>query len=218
MIEVRGLVIRAGAFRLKDVSFSVPTGGYTVLMGRTGCGKTTLLETICGLRRASAGSVKLMGHDVTRFKPAARGVAYVPQDRALFNTLNVRENLAFALRLRKWNTPAIDQRVAELAEMLGLNALLSRHPKILSGGESQRVALGRALAARPDVLLLDEPLSALDDESRAQMQALLNSACRPAGVTVLHVTHSQDDARQLADQVLVMDPPGSSGPPIRAIS
>lgn len=205
MIAVEDVCSRAGSFRLDRISFSVPTGAYAVLMGRTGCGKTTLLETLCGLTRATAGHVKLMGGDATRFKPAQRGIGYVPQDRALFTTMSVYENLAFALRLRQWEEPAVAARVHELADLLAVRPLLVRRPTGLSGGELQRVALGRALAARPPILLLDEPLSALDDQTRRQTHALLNTIRRQSDVTVLHVTHHLDDAEQLADMVLLMD-------------
>ncbi|MDB5329663.1 MAG: cysA [Phycisphaerales bacterium] len=205
MIAVSGLRLRAGGFALEGVSFAVPFRGYAVLMGRTGSGKTTLLEAICGLNRPAAGSIRLMGSEVTGLQPAERNIGYVPQDRALFTTMSVYENLAFALSVRKWPEAEIDRRVGELAELLGIRPLLGRMPRHLSGGESQRVALGRALAAHPSVLLLDEPLSALDDQSRGEMHALLKSVREHTDVTTLHVTHHVDDAEQLADQVLMIE-------------
>jgi len=205
MIAVEKLAVHVGAFKLGEISFDVPSGSYAVLMGRSGCGKTTLLETIGGLNRNERGTIRLAGTDVSRMKPAQRGIGYVPQDRALFSTMSVYENVAFALRIRNWEERKIDQRVGELADLLSIRPLLSRKPSGLSGGEAQRVALGRALAAKPAVLLLDEPLSALDDQSRQAMHDLLNSACRNKGVTVLHVTHHLDDAEQLADQLLFME-------------
>jgi molybdate/tungstate transport system ATP-binding protein len=205
MIAVDDLCVRVSSFKLQGISFQVPSGTYAVLMGRSGCGKTTLLETIGGLNRAVKGAIRLSGAQVTGLKPSQRGIGYVPQDRALFSTMSVYENLAFALRVRDWDQTRVDQRVGELAELLSIRPLLARKPSALSGGEAQRVALGRALAARPSVLLLDEPLSALDDQSRQQMHDLLNAACKNTGVTVLHVTHHLDDAEQLADQVLLME-------------
>ena len=205
MIRIEALSLRAGALRLDHLSFEIPARGYAVLMGRTGAGKTTLLEAICGLHRPAAGRIHLLGRDVTRLKPAQRGIGYVPQDRALFATMSVRENLAFALRVRNWQGRLVDARVRELADLLGLGGLLDRLPMGLSGGESQRVALGRALAARPGVLLLDEPLSALDDQSRSQMHDLLKEVRRLTDVVTLHVTHHLEDARQLADQVLLLE-------------
>ena len=141
---------------------------------------------------------------MTRLKPADRGVGYVPQDLALFPTLNVRDNLAFALEVRGWGRAETAARVEELGELLGLRSLSDRRPHGLSGGESQRVALGRALAFRPAVLLLDEPFSALDDETRAEMYALLRSVQRLTGVTTLHVTHSLAEAMALADRILLL--------------
>jgi molybdate/tungstate transport system ATP-binding protein len=204
VIQVEGLNIRVGAFRLEEISFTVPTGGYAVLMGRTGTGKTTLLECLCGLKPVVGGAIRLMGREVTQLPPARRGIGYVPQDRALFQTMTVREHLAFGPRIRRWVAVDIEQRVEELAALLGIQRLLERKPAGLSGGEAQRVALGRALAARPGVLCLDEPLSALDDETREEMIALLVAVRRQTGVTTLHVTHHLQEAERLADVRLVI--------------
>jgi molybdate/tungstate transport system ATP-binding protein len=125
----------------------------------------------------------------------------VPQDRALFTTMSIREHLAFALVLRNWSEADIDRRVGELAEMLGLSKLLDRKPHGLSGGEAQRVALGRALACRPGILILDEPLSALDEETRQEMYALLKTVREQSHVTALHVTHSRTEAELLGDKI-----------------
>ncbi len=201
MISLSQLTIRQGAFALNDVSLEVRNGEYGVLMGKTGSGKTTLLEAICGLRSVLSGRIALMGRDVTFWKPAARGVGYVPQDASLFSRLTVREHLAFALVIRRWDRESLDRRVAELAELLGIADLLDRRPVGLSGGETQRVALGRALAMRPGVLLFDEPLSALDDDTRAEMYELIRSIRRQDAVTVLHVTHNRSEAECLADRV-----------------
>jgi molybdate/tungstate transport system ATP-binding protein len=204
MIAVENLTVHAGAFHLEGASFTVGAGEYVALMGKTGSGKTTILEAICGLKPVRSGRILLLGRDVTRLKPADRGVGYVPQDAALFPTLNVRDHLAFALDLRRWDRNAITRRVGELSEMLGLHSLLDRRPQGLSGGEAQRVALGRALSFRPRVLLLDEPLAALDDETKADMYTLLRSVQRQTGVTTLHVTHSLAEARALADRILLL--------------
>lgn len=168
-------------------------------MGRTGCGKTTILECILGLRRVTAGRIQLADEDVTRLNPAMRGVGYVPQDRALFSKMTVREHLAFALLIRRISKAETDERVDELATSLGVQHLLDRTPHGLSGGEQQRVALGRALSFRPRVLCLDEPLSALDSETRRQMCEVLQEVSRKEQVTTLHVTHNLDEARSLAD-------------------
>jgi len=201
MIVLENLTVQAGAFRLAGISLEIPDGQYGVLMGRTACGKTTILETICGLKTARAGRVILNGHDVTRTKAAERGIGYVPQDGALFTTLTVREHLAFALKIRKVPRPTVNKRVAELAHLLGIENLLDRKPFGLSGGERQRVALGRALSARPKILCLDEPLGCLDEETQEEMCDLLLRVCLEVQVTTLHVTHSMSEARRLADRL-----------------
>jgi ABC-type sugar transport system ATPase subunit len=216
VIAVDGLTVRQGAFALGPVSFEVPAGRYGVLMGRTGSGKTTLLEVIAGLRRPPGGRVLLRGRDVTGLPPADRNLGYVPQDGAVFRTMTVRENLAFALTVRRASSVEIVARVGELAEWLGLTAILDRIAVGLSGGEAQRVALGRALAFRPDVLLLDEPLSSLDEPTRDGLLELLDGLRKTARATVLHVTHSRAEADRLGDVVLRLDAtspaPGPAGP------
>lgn len=199
MIEVQNLTVRQGGFTLPVVSFRVERGQYAVLMGKSGTGKTTILEAICGLRKISGGNIQIDDVDVTNWSPADRNTGYMPQDLALFPTLNVRENLEFALDIRWTLRKKRDERVAFLANMLGLEHLLKRRVQGLSGGEAQRVALGRALSFEPSALLLDEPLSALDAVTRSTSQKLLKDINRQTGVTVLHVTHSQDEADALAD-------------------
>lgn len=199
MIELDRITVQAGSFRVSNISLSVPTGQYGVLMGKTGCGKTTILESVIGLRSVAQGRIRLGDDDVTDLNPAVRGVGYVPQDGALFARMSVRDHLAFALMIRSVPRRTIDERVADLADLLGIAHLLERRPRGLSGGERQRVALGRALSFRPRVLCLDEPLSALDSETRVQMCDLLVNIKQRTGVTTLHVTHSPDEAERLAD-------------------
>jgi molybdate transport system ATP-binding protein/molybdate/tungstate transport system ATP-binding protein len=205
MVELVNVTIRSGSFHLSNISFEVPNGQYAVVMGKTGEGKTTILEAICGLRTVLAGRILLQGADVTQLHPADRGVGYVPQDLALFPTLTVREHLEFALRVRRASEQTVKARVGEFADLLGISHLLDRLPRGLSGGESQRVALGRALAFHPQVLLLDEPLSALDEETRHEMYELLKRVQRQTGVTTLHVTHTKAEAKSLAQRLLVLD-------------
>jgi molybdate transport system ATP-binding protein len=201
VIVVDNISIRAGEFQLDDVSLQVSAGGYGVLMGKTGSGKTTLLESIIGLRPILGGKIVLNHRDVTVLKPAARGIGYVPQDGALFTTMTVRDQLALALTIRRVPSAAIRHRVTELAELLEITHLLHRRPRGLSGGERQRVALGRALSFRPRVLCLDEPLSALDDETRGTICDLLADVSRKTGVTTLHITHNVQEAELLADHM-----------------
>ena len=202
MIAVEGLSVRQAAFALNGVTFAVPSGSYAVLMGRTGIGKTTVLEAIAGLRRPAAGRVVVAGRDVTALPPAARGVGYVPQDAVLFTTMTVRENIAFALDVRKTPRAEVEGRVRELAESLGVAGILDRRATGLSGGEAQRVALGRALAFRPPVLLLDEPLNAVDEATRDRLVELLRGIRAEGKLTVLHVTHNRAEADLLGDYFL----------------
>ena len=204
MIELRNVTLKSGAFVLDGINLIVPSGKYAVLMGPTGRGKTTLLESICGLRRVSSGQILIHGKDVTHWNPADRQIGYVPQDLALFPTLTVREHLEFAMRLRKKSGVEMATRTSELAEVLGITHLLKRSIVGLSGGESQRVALGRALSFKPPVLLLDEPLSALDEATRNDMHALLRRVKETSSVTTLHVTHSQVESEFLADRKLML--------------
>jgi molybdate/tungstate transport system ATP-binding protein len=205
MIAVENLCLRQGNFRLDNLSLSVPGGSYAVLMGRTGCGKTSLLEAIAGLRPIASGRVILQGDDVTRFPPAQRGLGFVPQDGALFRTMTVRENIAFALELRRFPSSEIDRVVDDLAGWLHLGHLLRRRAVGLSGGETQRVALGRALAFSPAVLLMDEPLSSLDEETREHLIEKLKEVRNRFRVTVLHISHSKHEAEQLGDIVFRME-------------
>ncbi len=202
MITLENVTVQAGGFRLADVSLHLDRGQYGVLMGRTGSGKTTLLEAVCGLRAVTAGRIRLHGRDVTRHPPAERGIGFVPQEGALFVHLTVRQQLGFALELRRWDPARIDARVGELAGWLGIRPLLDRLPAGLSGGERQRVALGRALSFHPEILCLDEPLSALDDRTREEICAVLGDIHRRTGVTVLHITHNLAEAGRLADRIL----------------
>ncbi|HEY2572704.1 MAG TPA: ATP-binding cassette domain-containing protein [Verrucomicrobiaceae bacterium] len=199
MIRLDSITWHAPAFRLENVSFSVPAEKYAVLMGKTGTGKTTLLEIICGLRPPESGSVWLGENDVTQAAPGLRGIGYVPQDGALFPTMNVRAQIGFGLRMQKRPPGEIEECVAQLSNELGISHLLTRKPPGLSGGEKQRVALARALALRPKVLLLDEPLASVDEDTQAELIALLQRTQREHAITVLHVTHSRREAEALAN-------------------
>ena len=194
MLVLQAVGVQQAGFVLSNVSFTVAAGQYAALVGPTGCGKTTLLEVITGLRPPASGKVLLRGVDVTSWLPAERRLGYVPQDAAVFPAMTVAQNIGFSLK----GDGA--QRVQELAEALNLTALLNRKAVNLSGGEAQRVALARALAPKPDILLLDEPMSAVDDETKQAMRKVLQAQHGPT--TVLHVTHQLDELETLADVVL----------------
>ncbi len=200
MIAVEQLNVTVGNFSLQDVSFSLEVGEYGILMGRTGSGKTTLLESLCGLKPVSSGRIVIDGRDVTRLKPGARGIGFVPQEGALFQSMVVRDQIGFALEIRHRPKGEVKARVEDLARRLGITGLLDRSLDGLSGGERQRVALGRALAAQPTVLCLDEPFSALDEETRDDMYQLVRTVTGEAGVTTVHITHSRSEAEQLGDR------------------
>ena len=205
VIEIRDLCIQQGDFQIRNLNLELESGSYGVLMGKSGCGKTTVMESICGLRAISSGSIVLDGVDVTKLRPGERNIGYVPQDGALFPTMSVFEQIAFGLRIRYADKTSIESRVNEVANMLGIVKLLNRMPHGLSGGETQRVAIGRALAVRPAILCLDEPLSALDEDTRDEMIALLGRLRRETRITTLHITHQRSEARALADRLFVLD-------------
>jgi len=206
MISLKKLSLQNGSFELNDLCATISTGSYGILMGRTGCGKTTILEAICGLRpKVSNGAIWLHDRNVTCLKPAERGIGYVPQDSALFETMSIFENVAFALRLRKWSEAEIAKRVQDLAGLMAIKPLLDRKPFGLSGGEAKRVALARALAASPEVLCLDEPLSALDEETHTEICDLLAELHREIDVTILHITHSSNEAKRLGEIFLRLE-------------
>ena len=209
MIELRDVSITAGGFSLESLSLKVEAGQYAVLMGKTGCGKTTILESICGLKRVTGGVILLGGRDVTALPPARRRAGFVPQDLALFATMSVQQHLEFGPRRHGFETGRIAEKVEELSGLLGIGELLGRGVNGLSGGEAQRVALGRALAFEPQVLLMDEPFSALDEWTREEMYALLKSVQNSTGVTVLHITHSRAEAEVMGDQILLLDDRGA---------
>jgi ABC-type sugar transport system ATPase subunit len=169
------------------------------------------LETIAGLQPLHGGSLMINGEDMARRDPADRGIGYVPQDGALFPTMTVRQQLVFALRIRRHTIAEQEQRLEELASQLALRSLLDRRPHELSGGERQRVALGRALASKPPLLLLDEPLSSLDDETREAMQVVLAEVYSANSSTILHVTHREEEAQALSSLIIRFDSVLSAG-------
>jgi ABC-type Fe3+/spermidine/putrescine transport system ATPase subunit len=204
MIRIHGLSLTAGDFQIRDVSLSVAAGEYFVLLGPNGSGKTLLIHCLCGLRRAEAGTIAIGGRDMTHAEPRLRRIGYVPQDYGLFPHLDVAGNVAFALRARGMSHWEAMRQLAPLIDRLRLARLLSHMPQTLSGGERQKVALARAMALRPSLLLLDEPVSALDGPTRAEVLEQLRAIQREFAVATMHVCHSIDEAEAVADRAGVM--------------
>jgi sn-glycerol 3-phosphate transport system ATP-binding protein len=202
LIEVSRLW--GGVTALDAISMDVAQGSFTVLLGPSGCGKTTCLRIIAGLETASAGRVEIGGRDVTNMSPAHRGVAMVFQSYALFPHLTVAENIAFGLKARRVPVPERTRRLARAVEMLDIGHLLQRKPGQLSGGQQQRVALGRAIVAEAPVCLMDEPLSNLDAQLRADMRREILALQRRLGITMIYVTHDQTEAMGMADQIVLL--------------
>jgi sulfate/thiosulfate transport system ATP-binding protein len=207
-IVVKNLSKRFGSFRaVDDVSFEVPAGQLVALLGPSGSGKSTILRIIAGLEPADAGEVELTGEDATNLPVQRRGVGFVFQHYALFRHMTVRQNVAFGLEVQKPRPSAreVRERVDELLELVQLLGLADRYPSQLSGGQRQRVALARALAPRPKVLLLDEPFGALDAKVRDELRTWLRRLHDEVHVTSLFVTHDQQEAFEVSDQVVVLN-------------
>lgn len=189
---------------VNDFSLSIPKGAFVSLLGPSGCGKTTVLRMLAGLETPTAGSITIDGKDVTGLKANQRQIGMVFQAYALFPNLTVAQNVAFGLRVANQPRAETDKRVAEMLELIGLADLGARYPFQLSGGQQQRVALARAIAPRPRVLLLDEPLSALDAKIRVSLRSEIRAIQRELGITTVFVTHDQEEALSISDQVVVM--------------
>ncbi|MHB8692315.1 MAG: sulfate/molybdate ABC transporter ATP-binding protein [Solirubrobacteraceae bacterium] len=204
-IETNGVGKRFAEFvALDDVSLDVPEGSLTALLGPSGSGKSTLLRIIAGLETADQGAVLLDGRDVTSARPQDRGIGFVFQHYAAFQHMSVFENVAFGLRIRKRPREEITARVEELLALVGLTQWSRQRPHQLSGGQRQRMALARALAVQPQVLLLDEPFGALDATVRAELREWLRRLHDDQGVTTVLVTHDQEEAMDVADRIAVM--------------
>jgi sulfate transport system ATP-binding protein len=187
-----------------DVSFAAPTGRITSLLGPSGSGKSTVLRLIAGLEEPDAGQIRIDGVDCTTQPARLRGVGFAFQSYALFNHMNVRDNIGFGLKIRKAPRPEIDRRVDELLALVQLQDYGRRYPNQLSGGQRQRIALARALATRPKVLLLDEPFGALDAKVRVELREWLAEFQEKTGVTTILVTHDQDEALELSEHVVLL--------------
>jgi sulfate transport system ATP-binding protein len=205
-ILVQNATRRFGDFTaLDDVSVEIPSGSLTALLGPSGSGKSTLLRVIAGLEQPDAGTVEIDGRDATQLPPQRRGVGFVFQHYAAFKHMTVRENVAFGLKVARRPKPEIRSRVDELLDLVQLPGLADRYPSQLSGGQRQRMALARALAVQPSVLLLDEPFGALDARVRKELRAWLRHLHDEVHVTTVFVTHDQEEAMEVADRIVVMN-------------
>jgi putative spermidine/putrescine transport system ATP-binding protein len=204
-ISLRAVTKRFGAATaVEALSLDVTAGELVSLVGGSGCGKTTTLRMIAGFERPDAGEIRFDGRVVNHVPPRERGVGIVFQSYALFPTMTVRENIAFGLRVARWPEARVRERVAEMVELTRLGGLEGRYANQLSGGQQQRVALARALARRPGILLLDEPLSALDAKIRLRLRGELRRIQQDLGITTVYVTHDQEEALSIADRIAVM--------------
>lgn len=190
---------------LDGVSVSFERGAFSVLLGPSGCGKSTLLRLIAGLDRPTAGVIRIEGKDVTDLPPSGRDLSMVFQSYALFPHLSVAQNILFGLTVRRTAKADMSRRLADVAQMMGLSALLDRKPAQLSGGQQQRVALARAVISQRPICLMDEPLSNLDAKLRAEMRVELRALQQKLGLTVIYVTHDQVEAMTMADKIIVMN-------------
>ena len=204
MLRIENLHVRAGEFTLADISLSVARGEYLVIMGPTGSGKSLLIKSVCGLIGIERGRIFIDGNDVTALEPKFRRIGYLPQNTDLFPHLSVERNITFPLDVAGKSQRQTRAGIGPVVEMLGLSPLLNRSTVHLSGGERQMVALARALTAKPTLLLLDEPVSALDEPTRAETCAILRRVQRQVGIATVHVCHSREEARFVADRIGIM--------------
>ncbi len=204
MITLDNVFTRWDGFTIEDINLKINEGEYFVILGPTGAGKTLLLELIAGFWEPDKGVIEMFGKDVTQIPPEEREVGFVYQDYMLFPHLNVKENIAFGLRLKNVHPDKITDRVNTIVKTLGIYDLLDRDVSTLSGGEAQRVALARALVLKPRVLLLDEPLSALDPNVQDKVRGEIKKIHKRFGITIIHITHNREEAMILGDRIAVM--------------
>jgi len=205
MIEIKNLIGNLGEFHLHDINLKVNKGEYLAILGPTGAGKTVLVEYIAGIYKSNSGSILVDGEDITPLYPEERNIGYVPQDYALFPNLTVKKNIAYGLEARRMPPEQVNSIVSDMISRLKIEYIQHRMPLNLSGGEKQRVALGRALTTEPKLLLLDEPLSALDENLRTEMARELRRIQRDVNGTFIHVCHNFEEASDVADRIAIMN-------------
>ena len=204
MLRIESLSIQLGEFQIRDISLEIQPNEYFIILGPTGAGKTILLETIAGIHSPDSGRIWLDDQDITSVEPRERNIAMVYQDYMLFPHLTVRENIAFGLRQKRMALNEQREIVAEISALLDISHLLERYPVTLSGGEHQRVALARALVPKPKILLLDEPMNALDSRIREKIRGELSRIQKITGTTIVQITHHFDEVYTLADRIAIV--------------
>ena len=190
---------------LNSVSFDIKQGEFFSILGPSGCGKTTLLRCLIGIEHPESGSIEKNGVDITNANPKDRGMGIVFQNYALFPNMTVYQNIAYALKARKMAKEDIDKKVRQIIDDVGLSDHINKKPRQLSGGQQQRVAIARTLVLRPDLVLFDEPMSALDSDIRMQLRALIKEVQKKRGISMVYITHDQEEAFSLSDRIMVMN-------------
>jgi len=204
MLQIENVSLELGDFKLRSLSLYIENPEYWVIIGPSGAGKTILLEMIAGIYKPAMGRILLERDDITHFQPKDRHIAMVYQDMMIFPHMTVRENILFSVRIRKTYNQDIEPKISELVSILGISHLMERNPETLSGGEAQRVALARALIQKPRLLLLDEPLSALDSMTRERLRDEIRKIHKYLRIPIIHITHHFEDVYALAEKVAIM--------------
>lgn len=206
IVKVESLLKKFGnKVVLNSVSFDIKQGEFFSILGPSGCGKTTLLRCLIGIEHPESGSILKNGIDITNTNPKDRGMGIVFQNYALFPNMTVYQNIAYALKARKLDKETIDRKVRQIIDDVGLSGHINKKPRQLSGGQQQRVAIARTLVLRPDLVLFDEPMSALDSDIRMQLRALIKQVQQKRGISMVYITHDQEEAFSLSDRIMVMN-------------
>lgn len=205
MLRIENVYKKLGDFQLKDINLEIKKGEYFVILGPTGTGKTVILEVIAGMYKPDKGNVYHGENDLSSLYPEKREIGFVYQDYALFPHLTIRENIIFGLKIRKFSKEKIKQKLDEIVSILKIEHLLNRYSNTLSGGEQQRAAIARALITSPKILLLDEPLSALDPSTKEELQKMLKEIHEKMKTTTIHITHDFNEAFYLADRIAILE-------------
>lgn len=190
---------------LEDINFNVKKGEFLSLLGPSGCGKTTILRLLIGIEKATSGKIFKFNEDITNLPPKKRNIGIVFQNYSLFPNMNVYDNIAYALKAKKMSRDDIDVKVKEIVNIVGLNEHIYKKPRNLSGGQQQRVAIARTLVLNPDIILFDEPMSALDADIKVTLREQLKVIQRKMGITMIYVTHDQEEAFALSDRIMVLN-------------